>query len=90
MYTKAYTNRGNDHGKCQCNPGTKDFFELIKDAITKHKVFRIHHRDGDVVLMSDEEYESLQETLELLSIKGFRESIKKSFKQIEKGRNIFC
>jgi|APFre7841882724_1041349.scaffolds.fasta_scaffold300573_2 antitoxin YefM len=63
----------------------KDFFELIKDAITKHKVFRIHHRDGDVVLMSDEEYESLQETLELLSIRGFRESIKKSLKQIERG-----
>ena len=63
----------------------KDFFELIKDAITKRKVFRIHHRDGDVVLMSDDEYESLQETLELLSIRGFRESIKKSLKQIERG-----
>jgi PHD/YefM family antitoxin component YafN of YafNO toxin-antitoxin module len=35
--------------------------------------------------MSDEEYENLQETLGLLSIKGFRESIKKSLKQIERG-----
>ena len=55
------------------------------DAITKHKVFRIYHRDGDVALMSDERYESLQETLELLSIRGFRESIKKSLLHIEKG-----
>lgn len=63
----------------------KEFFDLIKDAINKHKVFHIHHRDGDVVLMSEEEYESLQETLDLLSIPGFRESIRRSLKQIEKG-----
>ncbi|MDP2168060.1 MAG: type II toxin-antitoxin system Phd/YefM family antitoxin [Thermodesulfovibrionales bacterium] len=64
----------------------KEFFELIKDALGGHKIFRIHHREGDVVLLSEEEYESLQETLELLSIPGFRESIKKSLKQIEKGQ----
>lgn len=63
----------------------KEFFDLIKDTLTKHKMFRIHHREGDVVLMSEEEYETLQETLELLSIPGFRGSIKKSLKQIEKG-----
>ncbi|MCL4491535.1 MAG: type II toxin-antitoxin system Phd/YefM family antitoxin [Nitrospirae bacterium] len=63
----------------------KEFFDLIKDALAKHTIFRIHHREGDVVLMSEDEYESLQETLELLSIPGFRESIKRSLKQIEKG-----
>jgi antitoxin YefM len=63
----------------------KEFFDLIKGALTNHKVFRIHHREGDVVLMSEEEYESLQETLELLSVPGFAESIKKSLGQIEKG-----
>ncbi len=62
-----------------------NFFELIKDTINKHKKFHIHHRQGDVVLISEEEYESLQETLELLSVPGFRESIEKSVKQIEKG-----
>jgi len=30
----------------------KSFFEMVKDAITSHKIFHIHHRDGDVVLMS--------------------------------------
>jgi antitoxin YefM len=62
-----------------------EFFDLIKDTINKHKTFHIHHRQGDVVLMSKEEYENLQETLDLLSVPGFRESIKKSIKQIEKG-----
>ncbi|MFV1951962.1 MAG: type II toxin-antitoxin system Phd/YefM family antitoxin [Nitrospinota bacterium] len=63
----------------------KEFFDLIKDVINKHRVFHIHHRQGDVVLMSEEEYESLQETLNLLSIPGFRESIARSVEQIEKG-----
>jgi antitoxin YefM len=63
----------------------KEFFNLIKKAIKKHKVFRIHHRNGNVVLISEEKYESLQVTLELLSIPGFRESIRKSLKQIDKG-----
>ena len=63
----------------------KDFFNLIKKAAAQHEIFRIHHRQGDVVLMSGEEYESIQETLDLLSIPGFSESIKKSLKQIEKG-----
>lgn len=40
---------------------------------------------GDVVLMSEEDYESLRETLELLSILGFRESISRSVKQVEAG-----
>ncbi len=66
----------------------KEFFELIKDTIKKHEVIHIHHRDGDVVMMSEEEYESLQETLELLSVPGFRESIKRSLKQIEKGETF--
>ncbi|MFC1485176.1 type II toxin-antitoxin system Phd/YefM family antitoxin [bacterium] len=63
----------------------KEFFEIIKDVINTHQIFHIHHKKGDVVLLSEEEYESLNETLELLSIPGFRESIKKSMKQIEKG-----
>lgn len=63
----------------------KEFFNLIKNAIKKHTVFRIHHRNGNVVLISEEKYDSLQVTLELLSIPGFRESIRKSLKQIVKG-----
>ena len=66
----------------------RDFYNIIKDAIKKHQLYHIHHTDGDVVVMSEEEYESLIETLELLSIQGFRESIKKSVEQIKKGETI--
>ena len=66
----------------------RDFFEIVKNAIKKHQIYHIHHREGDVVLMSEDEYESLQETLELLSLPGFREGIAKSVKQIEKGETF--
>jgi antitoxin YefM len=63
----------------------KEFFDLLKDAVRKHKIYRIRHRDGDAILMSEEEYEGLQETMELLSIPGFAKSIKQSLKEIEAG-----
>ena len=62
-----------------------DFFDIVKKAINKHQIYHIHHKDGDVVLLSEEEFDSMQETLELLSIPGFRESIARSVKQMEKG-----
>lgn len=46
----------------------KDFFEIVKGATEKHEIYHIQHRKGDVVLMSEAEYDSLIETLELLSI----------------------
>ena len=63
----------------------RQLFDLIKNAIKKHQVYHIHHRQGDVVLMSQEEYEGLQETLELLSVPGFRKSIARSVKQMAAG-----
>ena len=66
----------------------KDFFSIVKNVVKKHQVYHIQHKDGDVVLMSEEEYESLQETLELLSVPGFRESIARSVKQMDDGETF--
>lgn len=41
-----------------------------------------------VVMVSMEELESLEETAEVLSIPGARESIKKGMKQLEKGKFV--
>jgi antitoxin YefM len=64
----------------------KEFFDIIKNAINKHKVYHIHHKQGGVVLLSEDEFDSMQETLELLSIPGFRESIARSVKQMKDGK----
>ncbi len=66
----------------------RDFFDVVKGATDKHKIYRIHHRHGSVVMLSEEEYNSMVETLELLSIPGFRQSIKKSAGQMRKGETV--
>lgn len=66
----------------------RELFDLVKGATRKHKVYRIHHRSGDAVLVSEEDYESLLETLELLSIPGFRQSMRRSVGQMEKGETL--
>jgi antitoxin YefM len=63
----------------------REFFDLIKNATTGHRTFRIQHRRGTAVLMSEDDYEGLLETLELLAVPGFRDSIKRSIKQMQKG-----
>ena len=63
----------------------REFFELMKRATAGHRIYRIRHRKGSAVLMSEEDYESLLETLELLSIPGFRASIKRSVAQMKRG-----
>ena len=64
----------------------KGFFGLVRNVARKHHVYHIRHREGDVVVMSNQEYEALQETLELLSIPGFRQSIARSVKQMKTGQ----
>jgi antitoxin YefM len=66
----------------------RSFFDIVKGATEKHEVYRIHHRKGSAVLLSEEDYDSLLETLELLSIPGFRQSIKRSVKQMKKGDTL--
>jgi antitoxin YefM len=66
----------------------RELFELVKGANEKHEVYRIRHRKGSAVLLSEEDYDSLIETLELLSIPGFRASVKRSVKQVEKGETL--
>lgn len=40
----------------------KTFFELIKQTNQQHEVFEVQHKAGNAVIMSADDYESLQET----------------------------
>lgn len=66
----------------------KEFFGLVKNAAEGHQTVRIQHRRGTALLMSEDDYDGLLETLELLSIPGFRDSIRRSVKQMHKGETI--
>jgi antitoxin YefM len=74
--------------KLTATDARRDFFDIVRGATQKHQVYRIQHRNGSVVLLSEEEYDNLIETLELLSIKGFRESIERSVDQIKRGETV--
>ncbi|MEW6623957.1 MAG: type II toxin-antitoxin system Phd/YefM family antitoxin [Bacillota bacterium] len=52
-----------------------NFFKLIDEAITTHEPIFITSKTGNVVVMSEEDYRAIQETLYLCSIPGMREKI---------------
>jgi antitoxin YefM len=66
----------------------KDFFDLIKRALKFREPVRIQHREGDVVMLAEEDYEGLLETLELLSVEGMRDSIREAEEDIAAGRVV--
>lgn len=63
----------------------KTFFELIKQTNQQHEVFEVRHKSGKAVIMSAEDYDSLQETLHLLSQPDFKKKFNQSVKEAEKG-----
>ncbi|MEA2102405.1 MAG: type II toxin-antitoxin system Phd/YefM family antitoxin [Thermodesulfobacteriota bacterium] len=74
--------------KITATDARKNFFEIVKGATEKHEIYRIHHSKGDVVLMSEDEYESLVETLELLSTPGFKERFELAQKEVKSGQTV--
>ena len=66
----------------------REFFNLVKGAAEGHRTFRIQHRRGAAVLLSEDDYEGLLETLELLSLPGFRQRLKTSIKQMKEGDTV--
>ena len=52
-----------------------NLFELVDEVINKNQVYRITSKKGNVVLLSDEEYSGMMETLYLTSIPGMREKL---------------
>lgn len=63
----------------------KTFFELIRQTNQQHEVFEIQHKSGKSVIMSAEDYESLQETLYLLSQSEFKANFAESVSQADSG-----
>ena len=61
-------------------------FDLLKGALRKRQIYRISHREGDVVLLAEEEYESLIETIELLETPGFKKSLRCAEEDVRRGR----
>ena len=53
----------------------QNLYTLVEEVTESHKPVEITSKHGNAVLLSKEDWESIQETLYLLSIPGMRESI---------------
>lgn len=51
------------------------FFGLIDEAAENHQPVRITTKRGNAILVSEEDWDALHETMYLLSIPGMRESL---------------
>ena len=56
-------------------------YTLIDEAIETHQPIVITGKRGNAVLVSEEDWNSITETLHLLSVPGMRESIKEGMKE---------
>jgi len=52
-----------------------NFFKLMEDVVATHDPIYITGKAGNVVIISEDDYRSIQETLYLISIPGMREKI---------------
>lgn len=52
-----------------------NFFKLIETAIHSHEPIFVTGKNGNAVIISEEDYRSIQETLYLCSIPGMKEKI---------------
>lgn len=65
----------------------KNLYSLVDLTTESHKPIHITTKKGGAVLVSEEDWSSIQETLYLLSVPGMRESIKKGLKTPPKRLN---
>ncbi len=65
-----------------------NLFNLLKNIISGHRQIRITSKNGSAVLLSEDDYENLIETIELLSVPGFKKSIEQANKDIENGDTV--
>ncbi|MBM3843216.1 MAG: type II toxin-antitoxin system Phd/YefM family antitoxin [Verrucomicrobia bacterium] len=56
-------------------------YQLVDDTASSHEPIRITGKRSSAVLVAEEDWRSIQETLHLLSIPGMRDSIRKGMKE---------
>lgn len=64
----------------------RNLFKLVRKSVRGHVPVKITSKEGDAVLVSEQDYEGLLETLEMLSVPGMRKSIQEAKADIREGR----
>ena len=66
----------------------QQFFELVKGAAERNEIYHIRHPKGGAVLLSEDEYDSILETIDLLSTPGFRRKFTQAQQQAQTGDTV--
>ena len=64
----------------------KNWFDILKRSVRGHRIYEITSKDGEVVLLSKEDYDNLVETLELASVPGLVKSVHHARQEIKQGK----
>ncbi len=54
---------------------SKNLFNVLNKAIINHEAFTVRTDKGNAIIMNDDDYRGMQETLYLLSIPGMKEKL---------------
>ena len=54
---------------------SKNIFHVLDRAIVNHEPFSINTDKGSAVILNDEDYRSMKETIYLLSVPGMKEKL---------------
>jgi len=54
--------------------------KLLDQAATSHEPIQIHGKSGNGILLAEDDWRAIQETLYLLAVPGMRESIRKGLR----------
>lgn len=66
---------GEDMSIINATTARNNFFKIMEDALITHEPIYVTGKSGNVVMLSEEDYRAMQETLYLTSIPGMREKI---------------
>lgn len=66
---------------CTSSQARETLYRLMDDISDSHQPFLITGRRNNVVMISEEDFRAMEETLYLLSVPGLRESLLKASKE---------
>ena len=79
--TCTHLRTGGDMGSINITSARKDLFRIVESVNQTHEPIEITGKKGNAILVGEEDWRSITETLYLTSIPGVRESIIEGMKE---------
>ena len=61
----------------------KNLFNIFSNIIKNHEIYNINYKENGIVMINQDDYEELIETIELLSEPNFKNKLKKAENEIK-------